>query len=150
MAIAWRLADPRFAEDLEGSGNRIHGARWNSPGRGVLYASENLSLTVLENLVHLPAVLRGHLPPRTALRLEYPDEAEATEIAALPEVARAAKCREMGDRWLDEGKTLILRAPSIVVPQETNLMFNPVHPLMRFVRIDEATPFRFDERLLRT
>ena len=72
MAYCWRLADPRFADDLEGSGNRIHGARWNSPGRGVLYASENLSLCVLENLVHLPPVMRGRLPSRVALRLQIP------------------------------------------------------------------------------
>jgi len=147
MGIAWRLADPRYAEDLEGSGNRVHGARWNSPGRGVLYASENLSLCVLEALVHLPPVMRGRLPPRLALRLEYPDEAQATEIAALPETARATKCRALGDRWLDEAKTLLLRAPSVIVPQETNIMFNPAHPLMREVRVADSLPFAFDDRL---
>ena len=67
MALVWRLVDPRFASDLDGSGNRIHGARWNSPGRGVLYTSENLSLCVLETLVHLPGALRTRLPPRVAL-----------------------------------------------------------------------------------
>ena len=91
MAFAWRLADPRFADDLEGSGNREHGARWNSPGRGVLYASENLSLCVLENLVHLAPAMRRRLPPRVALRIEYPDHVEVTDIAALPEAARAGR-----------------------------------------------------------
>ena len=148
MAFAWRLADPRFADDLEGSGNRVHGARWNSPGRGVLYASENLSLCVLENLVHLAPAMRRRLPPRVALRIEYPDHAEVTEIAALPEVARAMKIRAIGDGWLDAARTLLLRAPSIVVPQENNLMFNPAHALMRELRIAEAVPFVFDDRLL--
>ena len=147
MAFCWRLADPRFADDLEGSGSRLHGARWNSPGRGVVYASENLSLCVLENLVHLPPVMRGRLPARVALKLQFPDEAEATELKALPEVASAAKMKEIGDRWLDESRTLILRAPSVVVPLEMNLMFNPAHPLMAKVKIDGTTPFLFDERL---
>ena len=57
--------------------------------------------------------------------------------------------KEIGDRWLDEGRTLILKAPSVVVPLEMNLMFNPAHPLMAKVKIDEQTPFLFDERLIR-
>ena len=149
MVYCWRLADPRFADDLEGSGNRVHGARWNSPGRGVLNASENLSLCVLENLVHLPPVMRGKLPARVALRLRFPDDAPVTELKALPQVAQVAKMKETGDRWLDEGRTLILRAPSVVVPLEMNLMFNPAHPLMAKVKIDEAIPFLFDDRLVR-
>ncbi len=147
MGLVWRLADPRFASDLEGSGNRIHGARWNSPGRGVLYTSENLSLCVLETLVHLPGALRTHLPPRLALRIEYPDDAEALVLRALPETARAAKCRETGDRWLSDGAALILKAPSVVVPQENNIMFNPAHPRMREVSVVESIAFHFDERM---
>ncbi len=119
MALAWRLVDPRYANDLEGSGNRIHGARWNSPGRGVFYCSENLSLCVLENLVHLPPAMRGQLPPRVALRIEYPGHAEKLEIAVLPK-----RTRTVGDRWLDEGRALLLTAPSIIVPQEKALPGN--------------------------
>jgi RES domain-containing protein len=142
MALAWRLADPRFAEDLQGTGNRLTGARWNSPGRGVLYCSENLSLCVLENLVHLNPVMRGSLPRRAAICIEFPDDAEITEVKRLPK-----DCRKAGDRWLGAGRSLVLRAPSIVVPLEMNLMFNPLHPLMQKVRIVRRVPFRFDGRL---
>lgn len=142
MALAWRLADHRFAEDLEGSGNRLVGARWNSPGRGVVYCSENLSLCVLENLVHLSPAMRDRLPQRVAVRVEYPDDTETTEVDAVP-----ANHRAFGDRWLDEGRTLVLRAPSIVVPQEMNLMFNPAHPMMSRCRIIKMFPFAFDQRL---
>ena len=142
MALAWRLADPRYAEDLDGIGNRLYGARWNSPGRGVVYCSENLSLCVLENLVHLNPAMRDRLPDRVAVRVEYPDGIELTGFAALP-----ADCRVVGDHWLDEGRTLVLRAPSIVVPQEMNLMFNPAHPMMHHLKIVELVPFTFDQRL---
>ena len=147
MGLVWRLADPRFATDLEGSGNRIHGARWNSPGRGVLYTSENLSLCVLETLVHLPGALRVKLPQRLAIKIEYPDDAVVLELRALPETARATKCRDTGDRWLDGGEALVLKAPSIVVPQENNLMFNPAHPRMSEVRITRTELFQFDARM---
>ena len=147
MAFAWRLVDPRFADDLEGTGNRLHGARWNSPGRGVVYASANLSLCVLEAFVHLPPALRRRLPPRIAVRIAFPDRAEVHDIAALPGKDINRGCREIGDQWLDEGRTLVLRAPSVVVPVERNLMFNPSHRAMRHVRIVEKIPFTFDERL---
>jgi RES domain-containing protein len=144
MAFAWRLADPRFAGDLQGTGNRQHGARWNSPGRGVVYCSENLSLCILEAFVHLPPALRQKLPPRMALRIEYPDAAVIEEVERLPTANQAAACRALGDRWLDEGRALILRAPSIVVALEHNLMFNPQHAAMASVRIAEKVPFAFD------
>ena len=150
MAFVWRLADPRFAMDLEGSGNRRFGARWNSPGRGVVYCSENLSLCVLENLVHLNPAMRLRLPPRLAVRIRIPDGVDTTEIATLPEKDAAGRCRAMGDRWLEQGHNLVLRAPSFVVPLERNLMLNPAHPAMRRVRIVETVPFRFDDRLATT
>lgn len=147
MALAWRLTDPRFAGDLEGSGNRLYGARWNSPGRGVVYCSENLSLCVLENLVHLAPAMRRRLPPRLALRIEYPEKAKAVKIASLPEARRTAECRTIGDRWLDDGHALLLQAPSFVVPQEMNVLFNPAHPMMQEVRVVETFAFVMDERL---
>jgi RES domain-containing protein len=148
MAFAWRLADPRFAEDLLGTGNRIHGARWNSPGRGVLYCSENLSLCVLETFVHLNPLMRDRLPPRTAVRIDFPDDAKVMEIAKLPDTARAERCRAIGNIWLDEGDALILKAPSVVVPLERNLMFNPSNKAMAKVRIVELIAFKFDERMM--
>jgi RES domain-containing protein len=148
MAFAWRLADPRFADDLQGTGNRIHGARWNSPGRGVLYCSENLSLCILETFVHLNPVMRQHLPPRMAVRIEFPDDTQIMDIESLPDTERAAKCRTIGDRWLDVGRTLILRALSVVVPLERNLMFNPLHPAIKDVWIADQVDFIFDERMM--
>jgi RES domain-containing protein len=149
--ILWRLADPRYARDLAGTGNRMFGARWNSPGRGVVYCAEHLSLAVLESLVHLPAELRASLPPRHAIRIEIPDEARAAGITQLPRGLRnrrlAEWCRRSGDQWLDEGSRLLLRAPSIIVPQEYNVMLNPAHPLMLRVRITQSKPFTMDARL---
>lgn len=149
MGFAWRLVDPRYVDDLEGSGNRVHGARWNSPGRGVLYCSENLSLCVLETLVHLPPPLRGRLPRRIALKLRFPDDAGVTEIMKLPRVAKVGNFRELGDRWLEEQETLVLRAPSVIVRQDHNVMINPSHPRMKEVEVTEQILFVYDDRLLR-
>jgi RES domain-containing protein len=149
--VVWRIADPRFARDLAGTGNRIHGGRWNSPGRGVVYCAENLSLCVLENLVHLPPAMRGSLPPRVAVRIEIPNRAKIKKISVLPRALKgpklAAWCRKAGDQWLDEAADLVLRAPSVIVAPEHVFMLNPAHAAMRDVKIVDVKPFQFDARL---
>jgi RES domain-containing protein len=46
--------------------------------------------------------------------------------------------RELGDRWLKRGKTVILRVPSAVVPSESNYLLNPAHDDFR--RISKGKP----------
>jgi RES domain-containing protein len=154
MPLVWRLSSPYYATRLDGKGNVQRGARWNSPGRGVVYASFNLSLAVLETLVQLPAELRSNLPSMTAVRIDVPDDVALEEVTReqlpndLADAATAARCRELGDAWLATERSLALVAPSLIVPQEWNLLINPAHPLMERVRIISTEPFRFDARLI--
>src|ERR1035441_563037 len=48
---AFRIADMRHPI-FDGIGAMLHGARWNSPGRRVIYAAETYSGALLEILVH--------------------------------------------------------------------------------------------------
>jgi len=153
MGLVWRLTPAAYADRLDGRGNIQQGARWNSSGRGVVYASFNLSLAVLETLVQLPAVLRRSLPEMAAVRIDIPDEAphaefDSTELPPdLAAEATARRCRERGDAWLAAGEHLVFAVPSVIVPQESNLLINPVHPLMAKVKIVSIERFRFDPRL---
>jgi RES domain-containing protein len=153
MTMVWRLTRPEFAAELSGEGNATTGARWNSPGRGVVYASFNLSLCVLESFAHLPPLLRINLPEMAAVRIEIPDEASQLKIdlADLPSdlIGNEAeeRCRQLGDGWLTEREQLICTVPSIIVPQERNMMINPAHRLMAKVKIVSTERFRFDPRL---
>jgi RES domain-containing protein len=54
---------------------------------------------------------------------------------------------EIGRAWLDAGKTLALIVPSVIVGQETNYVLNARHPRFADVRVAQAEPFSFDERL---
>jgi RES domain-containing protein len=149
----WRLADPRFARDLSGEGSRLFGGRWNAPGVAVAYTSEHLSLAVLETLAHLPGPLRERLPPRMAVEIEIPDDAPVSAVNALPHKlkpeALSAWCQSKGSAWLSAGEALLLRVPSVLVPQEFNVVINVRHPAMRHVRIVKTTRFAVDGRLLR-
>jgi RES domain-containing protein len=105
---------------------------------------------VLENLVHLPAAMRGTLPPRMALRIEVPDGAYA-KVDKIPAGIVGEKlnvwCRKSGDAWLAQGQNLILKVPSIIVGQEHNFILNVSHAAMAKVRILEKQIFKFDSRL---
>jgi RES domain-containing protein len=153
MPLVWRLALPPFATDLSGDGNAMTGARWNSPGRGVIYTSFNLSLCVLESFAHLAAILRIDPPEMTAVRIQIPDEASRLDIdradlsADLGGGEAQERCRKLGDAWLAAQQHLLCTMPSIIVPQERNAMVNPAHRLMAEVRIISTEPFRFDPRL---
>jgi RES domain-containing protein len=153
MALVWRLAWPQFATELDGGGNVKTGARWNSPGRGVIYASFNLSLCVLETFAHLHPLLRSNLPEMTAVKIDVPADASRLDIhlselpADLLGDEAEQRCRLLGDQWLTAQEHLTCSVPSIVVLQERNLIINPAHRLMAKVRIVSTEQFRFDPRL---
>ena len=73
MPIIWRVTKPEAARVLDGGETRERGGRWNSPGRPVLYASENLALAALECLANLPMEKRRELPEMAAVGIEIPD-----------------------------------------------------------------------------
>ncbi len=140
MIEAWRVGQAKFT-DLSGEGARRHGGRWNSPGLPVIYMAEHPALAVLEIRVHLD------LPPDllpddyVLMRVELPDEPPAV-IDALASDPRAA-----GDAWLRSGGTAVLRVPSAIVPETSNLLLNPHHPRATEARITRTVPFGFDARL---
>jgi RES domain-containing protein len=151
----WRLASPAYARALDGEGNRQSGARWNSPGRGVVYTGVNLAVCVLETFVHMPFELRQRLPLMSAVLIDCPDDAGIVlgraEFNALAgdtdPKRREAAMRGFGDEWLSAGEKLWLQAPSVIVPQDMNVMLNPAHPRFSEVRIVSEETFQFDSRL---
>jgi RES domain-containing protein len=153
MTTAWRLTPSAFAHALDGEGASLAGGRWNSRSVPALYTSSQLSLCVLEVLVNIPGHLRDHLTAFEAVRLSIPDDAGTTEIgirefeAMLASADPLQACRLAGDDWIAKGRDLILAAPSVIVPEELNLMLNPAHPRMGEVAIIASRRFHFDARL---
>jgi RES domain-containing protein len=152
MLSAWRLTKTKFLDlAWDGEGAKKSGGRWNSAGVAVVYTSGTLSLALVEVLVHLPS---GVLPAYSAVRVDF-DEAMVSAIdpADLPASWRdhppPAEIRKIGDRWVAEGSSLVLRVPSVVVPSEFNYVLNPAHPAFADLRIGDPIPFPFDPRLPR-
>jgi RES domain-containing protein len=153
MPIVWRLARPEFADELDGEGARLFGGRWNSRGQRALYTSSHLSLSVLEAYVNIPPELRDDLPELRAVQISVPGDAgthhisrrKMDDLLAGPDALGA--CRRIGDHWIERNVELVLDVPSVLVPEETNLVLNPRHPRMPDVKILSMRAFYFDPRL---
>jgi RES domain-containing protein len=149
--LVFRIAAERYAGDLSGGGARRSGGRWNTPGTAVVYAARSRALACLELLVHVSDLTLQ--PPMRLDTLELPEgeQSESFEAAELPEgwntLVPAAATQQVGDRWVREGRTLLVEVPSVIIPEESNVLLNPSHPAMEEVKIAAMREFRFDLRL---
>lgn len=154
---AWRIATetPVYgADDLTGTGARVTGGRWNRKGSPVIYASTSIALACLETLVHLNA---GGLPlNRYLVRLEIPDELWERRVeldhttAPIGWDAEPAGMTsiDQGESWLAAAQAALLLVPSIVVPEERNILINPLHPDARAIRAVKLRKWLYDPRLV--
>jgi RES domain-containing protein len=150
---AYRLCRPVYF-DLDGEGARLHGGRWNPRGLAMVYTSESRALAVLETLVHGGAEF---LPRDLALlTIDIPDTCAVEDISVreLPNhwnsYPAPSALAAVGSAWLARGAALALRVPSVIVPEEHNLLLNPLHAEMLRVRIVRRDAFRLDDRLVGT
>ncbi len=144
---AYRIADRRHPI-FDGSGARIFGARWNSPGREVIYASASYGCAMLERLVHagIGAVPRN----QASVLIEIPNIAiEEVGEDDVPGWDRAdfIASRTCGDLWMAEKRSAVLLVPSIVARGDHNVLINPAHPDYRKIRCGNPERVIWDERL---
>lgn len=107
--------------------------------------AENVSLAVLENLVHMS---REDFPAGYVLVTAIvPDE-----IPLLGEDDLAGRFGKLdreylGDKWVEDGLSAVLAVRSVVVPFERDFLMNPRHPAFPSIHVEPPVPFVFDERL---
>jgi RES domain-containing protein len=146
----WRIASAAQAA-FDGEAARRHGSRWTPKGSSAVFASATLSLAVLERFVHTdPDLERIDL---VAISADIgPDIAiEAVAISDLPGDWRAYPAPPVlalvGQRWLEQRKTIVLSVPSAIIPDERNFLLNPAHADFATLTINSAEPFSFDPRM---
>lgn len=143
-----RLPDP--ARAFDGEGARLYPGRWNPPGVPVVYASQSLALATLEVLVHLDF---RHAPPsQHGFVIEVPDSLiETLDEATLPPHWRDHRHRSetqaIGGAWATSLRSPALRVPSVLVPDEKNVVLNPRHPAFPKLTIGGPIIVPLDGRL---
>ncbi len=148
----WRIVDPRYAADaFSGAGAEQTGGRFNSPGRRIVYAAGSISLALLEMLVQANkrSRLSGHLCIPAAFDEGFIETAEKEDLPVDWDFRPYGYVSQVyGDDWIQGLRSLVLRVPSIVVPQEYNYLINPLHPDFGAVKIGAAFEAPFDPRLI--
>lgn len=154
----WRIATdtPDYeADDLSGEGAKRSGGRWNEEGLPVVYATENRALACLETIVHLAAA--GLPLNRYLVRVAIPDAlwatAERQDAASLPvgwdaDPPGRASIR-FGSDWLKSGRSPVLTVPSVIVPEEFNVLINPRHPDATGITATKVRRWLYDPRIRR-
>lgn len=149
--IVFRLSKSVYANDLSGRGAEKAGGRWNSKGTALVYTSESRALCTTEIAVHTPL---GILPlDYVIIAIEIPNTVQVTELKApaLPadwkSLPHSHSTQEIGDAFVNEGKTAVLKVPSAVVQGEYNYLVNPSHKDFKKIKVKLIEPFDFDERL---
>lgn len=145
----WRSSDHA---DLSGRGGLRFSGRWHSQGVRILYLSDHPAATLLETLVRLE-IDQDDIPDTfQLLAVDIPDDVRFDSIAE-DQLASGWRndrtlTRDLGDRWLRENRTALLRVPSAIVPFAVNWLLNPVHMDAAKARIAEIVQAPFDRRLL--
>lgn len=142
----FRITDSIWADKLISSGRP---AQWNSKDVEMLYFAQSASLACLENVVHRSAI---ELKDSTfvLVAVQSPDDFKVINENDLSpgwkDVSLNAWsiCRRLGDNWILDNSSLLLRVPSVISPGEYNFLVNTKHPDFDKLKIVDISRFLFD------
>lgn len=145
----YRIAKTLYVNDLSGEGARLHGGRWNRPGVPVLYTSQARSLALLELIVHF-AAYNAIKDSFSFLSLEIPD----VEIISIDNQLLKGnkfdlnnqKLWEISEHYFFKENVLGIKVPSILIPEESNIILNPFHPNFKQIKKISIDSIDLDER----
>jgi RES domain-containing protein len=146
--ILWRVSN--YAT-LDGVGGLYVSGRWHTKGHPVVYCTLNPATALLEILVHMEIDAEDRPERFQMLRIEGPDTLSVEEIkaGALPSnwVEDIAFTQSVGDGWLSEAGSLLLKVPSVLVPETWNVLVNPRHAEASLLKVTMRYEHPFDARL---
>lgn len=148
---AWRITRKNYVKNaFSGEGAKIFGGRWNPIGYPMVYVAQNLSLAILELIVHLN------------------DDSDITRFVAIPvtfdkslvhvlpqsqlpdnwfDLPISEQSQMVGKKWLEQQQSVLLQVPSSVVPSESNFLINPLHPQFAKLEIGSPQSLCIDQRI---
>lgn len=146
--IVYHIGQTRFARQMTGEGARLFGGRWNVVGQPCIYTSEARSLCILEYAANIS--LDELVNDLSITAYQIPDgcwrEFSTNQFPAdWMELNAPSSTQLWGTKQLKGN--LALRLPSVIVPQEFNLLLNPQHPGFEKIVIKDVEPFTFDRRI---
>jgi RES domain-containing protein len=151
--IVYRITKKEHS-GLDGMGGLYGPGRWHRKGNLVIYTSEHASLAAWEKIVHVSNF--ENLPDNLLLvKIEIPDGIEIQTVPTTVLVSGwngfpfATETANYGTAFL-RGKThLALKVPSVIIPDEFNIILNPLHPDILRCKVISTIPFMYDKRVVK-
>jgi len=144
----YRIALAKYAIDLIASSRA---ARWNLNDTEMIYTAGSRSLACLENVVHRNQI--GLNQAFKVMTIEVPDDIKilTADLKKLPvnwtEYQNIPLTQQIGEEWIIEEKSALLKVPSSIIFAEYNYLINPKHPDFKSIKILKSESFVFDRRI---
>ncbi len=148
----YRFGFKKYINDLSGTGSLYKAGRWHNKGTRIVYFSETVSLAKLEVLANSPRIPKSY----RLLTVEIPKKIRIYEVekSDLPSgwdsFPPDPEIKHITEKWISEGKFLLMKVPSVHSPVEYNFLLNPQHSKASEIKIISVEPHQFDERLKKT
>jgi len=140
------VEDRKSAQAFSGAEGAAEG-RWTSRESPAIYASLSPAGAMLEFMAHL----EGRTPQSLMLAvasLPVQDVLVQGELLAdWDQRPYREHVQAIGDAWHKSGKSLALRVPSALCPDECNILINPDHPHFAQMVVIRLLPVTVDERI---
>jgi RES domain-containing protein len=146
--IVYRICSVKYPNN-DGEGAKRYGGRWNNVGTPMLYCAETVSLCALEVLAHSAALpqnmisIAAEIPDDLILTILLPDKIPPDWNSNVP----SSSTKNIGTTWARSGVSVAFIVPSVIVPDERNVLINPLHPDFARIGFSSPKPFVFDQRL---
>lgn len=149
--IVYRIVRKEYSA-LDGIGGLYGSGRWHIKGDLVIYTSEHASLAAWEKIVHVTSI--KNLPQNLLLvKIEIPDRIEIQSVSqkvlvkGWDDFPFIPVTMEYGSAFLRKKAHLALKVPSVVIPDEYNIILNPLHQDILQCKVISSIPFVFDKRI---
>jgi RES domain-containing protein len=142
----WRLYRRAHGPGLDGIGGLYAAGRWHELGSRVVYFGASPGIVILEKLAHVDP----ELLPADLILSRYEGDVSVEDLlqSEVHGLGDLKQTRARGEIFLKTRAACILRVPSVLVPDEYNLVFNPLHPDASKIQPYAHRDFTFDGRLL--
>lgn len=144
----YRISKTEYADDIEGTGAKLYGGRWNHVNTPCIYTAGSQSLAVLEYSVNINI---DFIPDQLSMCIFEVINKDIQEIQNkdLPknwkDTPAPFSTKSSGTEWLKDDAPII-KVPSIIIPEEHNYILNPLF-INKSFQLVEKKRFVYDLRI---
>lgn len=146
--ISYRIVKEKHAHRaFDGEGARLYGGRWNSQGAAVVYTSDSLALCCLEVSVNLPSyeLLKDFVYFKLSFDEKFVRDADLQDGWNDRPISKVSQ--GIGDNWIRERDSAVLRVPSVIIPEGNNYLINFNYQDSNQIKFGDPISLDFDPRL---